>query len=495
MNYPTLGTKYAGARRPLSLVLAAVLALSLPATLAACSDNVPEGGTPGVTEAITLPDLTDDRTPTDVAAYEGRFAAAFATTSPAPETDFTYTVSDGGVTVTGYTGSEMTVVIPDTMGGNPVTTIAEGAFAGKGTMQALSIPDSVTVIGIGALEGCRSLTTLRTPVFTCETAPYFGALFGATDHEINGSAVPATLSTLILTAGVTVPDYAFYDCRGLEAVSLPATVESIGAFAFYGNKSLAYMPLDHTALVTVGERAMTNCASLLSLSLPATVDRMGFAFLEGCGRLETLTLPFVGRYRPGSTLSADEQRAVNHGEAPAPAEAAYLGYLFGAADYAFSAGYLPASLITLTLHEGCGDVPPNAFFECATLRSVVLPAGVTSIGRRAFYGCESLAGITLPATVTTLGEDAFRDCIRLTALEGGEGLTTLGVQAFMGCLSLSSVTLPATVTHLPNAAFSGCLSLTTLTAPGVTTQGAQVFRHCDKLQGWNTSTETSAKGT
>ena len=98
---------------------------------------------------------------------------------------------------------------------------------------------------------------------------------------------------------------------------MPDTVTSIGAFAFYGAESLAYMPLAHTALETVGERAMTNCSSLLSVEIPSNVFRMGYAFLEGCGKLETLTIPFVGRYHPGVALSIEEQRAVSNGDAPA----------------------------------------------------------------------------------------------------------------------------------------------------------------------------------
>ena len=62
----------------------------------------------------------------------------------------------------------------------------------------------------------------------------------------------------------------------------------------------------------------------------------------------------------------------------------------------------------------------------------------------------------------------------------------------MSCVSLETLTLPATVTHLPNAAFAGCRSLTTLTAPGVTSCGEQVFRHCDKLEGWAEAVTTAA---
>ncbi len=418
---------------------------------------------------LTIPDMTDDRVATDTIPYADRLNNLFADMTPAPASDLTYETTENGVVITGYTGGEIVVVIPDTIEDRPVTAIAEKAFEGKGNLRAISVPDSVTSIGRGAFAGCKGLTSLRTPVYTCPDAPYFGALFGAATYEANGGSVPATLATLVLTRGETIPDYAFYACRGLEAVSLPVAVTEIGDFAFYACQSLAYIPVAHTAMTAVGDYAFANCVALLSLELPATVQTMGKSVLEGCGKLETLTVPFVG-----GQASAEE------GEP----NTAYLGYLFGASDYTFTAGYIPASLMTVTLTEGCIAIPPNAFFECASIRTVNLPEGVTTIGRRAFYGCKRLTSMTLPDSVTTLGDDAFHGCIRMQSFAGGKSLTTLGIQTFMDCVSLATVTLPAAVTHLPNSCFAGCLSLTTLTADGVQTQGNRVFHKCDKLQGF-----------
>ncbi len=485
--------KHPAVCRRIGSVLAA---MSLLLTLASCrlqtpadSDDTPAETVP-LYEAITLPDLTDDRTPTSIDNYTSRIEAAFAATETTPAEQFTYTVAEDGVTVTSYIGGEVVVVIPDTIEGKPVVTIAEGAFAGKGTLQALSIPDSVHTIGIGALEDCGSLTTLRTPVYTCHTAPYFGALFGATTYEINAAYVPSTLSTLILTAGESIPDCAFYGCSGLEVVALPATMTEIGEFAFYGNRSLVCIPLEDTALTSIGERAFTGCDSLLRLDIPATVMQLGAAMLEGCGQLETLTLPFVGGCRLSDVPHEDDSEAED-GTDTDPADTTYLGYLFGASDYTFTAGYIPASLIRVTLLEGCGDIPANAFFECASVREVILPEGVSAIERRAFYGCERLSAITLPDSVTSVGDDAFHGCIRLVSVTVGAGLCELGVQVFMNCVSLTDMTLPASVTALPNSCFAGCSSLTTLTAPGVTTVGRQAFRHCDKLEGWDEAVPAS----
>ena len=457
-------------------ILSAAVAVLLLLSLAACSfpheNQSADTEEPVTIPPITIPDEPDDRVFTDTTPYAERLESLFASNPVAPAEDFTYEVADDGVTVTAYTGGDIVVVIPDTIEDQPVVAIGEGAFADKTGLKAVSVPDTVRSIAAGAFAGCKNLTSLRTPVFTCEGADYFGALFGAKSHDAQGSAVPAGLSTLVLTGGDTIPDYAFYACRALEVVAIPETVTEIGSFAFYGCEALAYIPLGHTALTAIGEHAFTNCGELLSLELPAMMESLGFAMLEGCGALESMILPFVG----GSRLGAVS-------ESEAEADTTYLGYLFGAAEYVFTAGYLPAALISVTLQEGCGDIPANAFFECASIREISMPEGVTAIGRRAFYGCRKLASVTLPDSVVSIGDDAYHGCIRLESFTGGSGLAELGVQVFMDCVSLKTVAFPDSVTHLPNSCFAGCVSLESLTAEGVVTQGKQVFRHCDKLWG------------
>ena len=481
-------------KNSLAACLAAVLLLACPLT--ACKGPSADTDAEDTAEVVTIPPVTipekpDERIPTDLTDYKDKIDGLFATSTPSAAADFTYTVGDGGVTITGYTGGDSVVVIPDSFDGVAVTAIAEGAFADKTFVEAISIPDTVTAIGFGAFSGCKGLKSMRTPVFTCEDAPYFGALFGAKTYESNGYTVPTTLVTLVITEGaeaedVVVPATAFYACRNLTVVSLPATCSEIGDFAFYECQGLTYLRVNGAALRSVGRNAFTNCASLLTLELPHSVRTLGFAMLEGCMKLESLVLPFVGGCRVGYT--APESEAETSATDKAPEETTYLGYLFGAAEYTHTKGFIPSTLISVALQEGCGDIPANAFFECAPIREILFPAGtlqmpddLTAIGRRAFYGCEGLASIRLPYTVKTVGDDAFHGCIRLASFEGGLALSKLGVQVFMDCVSLKTVVLPDGVTHLPNACFAGCISLESLTANGVQTEGKQVFRNCVKL--------------
>ena len=67
--------------------------------------------------------------------------------APMLDDDFEYTVSNGKATVTGYRGDAARVRIPAKLGGNPVTAIASGAFAGRDGITAVKIPDGVEAIG------------------------------------------------------------------------------------------------------------------------------------------------------------------------------------------------------------------------------------------------------------------------------------------------------------------------------------------------------------
>lgn len=445
-----------------ALLLAALLLLAVGC--GGSTDGGGQGAATRVPETETV-DLTDTRQLTDTSDYVARLNDAFANIQPVPEEQLTYTVDAAGATLTGYVGTAELVVIPETLGGQPVVAVAEGAFAGGG-LQALSLPDTVQTIAPGGLSGCSGLILLRLPVTALAEQDSFGSLFGSTTGYLgNTRAVPASLSTLILTEGDgepgVLPDSCFYGCTGLEAVELSDTLTSLPRFAFYGCSKLAYLSLP-VSLEQIGSYAFANCTSLLGLTLPASLLSVGGHMLEGCGRIEQLTLPFVGGQADGDT--------------------AYLGYLFGAEHHTLSEGFLPSSLQRVELLPGCTAIPPNAFYECSRLREVILPDSVTEIGYRAFYRCAYLAGMDLPAGLTALGDEAFSGCVRLTAIDLSALHSTddWGIQTFRGCLSLKQVTMSDALTgRLPSGTFAGCRALDQLIgASGELELDESAFRGC-----------------
>ena len=79
------------------------------------------------------------------------------------QAQFNYTVDQGKVTITKYTGPGGAVTIPDTIEGLPVTSIGRLAFSGCTGLTTVMIPDSVTSIGDGAFLRCTGLTSITIP--------------------------------------------------------------------------------------------------------------------------------------------------------------------------------------------------------------------------------------------------------------------------------------------------------------------------------------------
>jgi LPXTG-motif cell wall-anchored protein len=77
------------------------------------------------------------------------------------EGDFTYSITDGQVTITGYTGDGGDIVIPAEFGSYPVTGIGEAAFSAKG-LTSIVLPDSLANIGDQAFDA-NQLSSLTIP--------------------------------------------------------------------------------------------------------------------------------------------------------------------------------------------------------------------------------------------------------------------------------------------------------------------------------------------
>lgn len=94
-----------------------------------------------------------------------------ATALAAAADDFTFTLNSSGsaYTVTAYNGSASSVTVPDWYENLPVTAIGSGAFQGNTALTSVSLPSSITRIGVGAFKNCPNLDTVST--YTAASEP------------------------------------------------------------------------------------------------------------------------------------------------------------------------------------------------------------------------------------------------------------------------------------------------------------------------------------
>lgn len=73
-----------------------------------------------------------------------------------------FTVNDGKATVTGYSGSGKTLLIPSTLGGYPVEAVADSAFS-RTAFESIEIGEGVKYLGWFAFSDNTSLKTVTLP--------------------------------------------------------------------------------------------------------------------------------------------------------------------------------------------------------------------------------------------------------------------------------------------------------------------------------------------
>lgn len=112
------------------------------------------------------------------------------------EKDFSYRIRDGKAQIENYAGSARSVIIPETLGGCPVTRILPCAFENK-DMVRVHFPSGLEVIEHHGFAGCSSIEHL----------------------ELTGCLRQ-------------IGNYAFYNCLNLRVLHLGAAVRSIGFGAF-----------------------------------------------------------------------------------------------------------------------------------------------------------------------------------------------------------------------------------------------------------------------
>ena len=166
-------------------------------------------------------------------------AAALAATQGAPSEagasqvagSLTYQENDeGGITVTGLADEGVTdLVIPDTLGGLPVTAIGESAFAESG-LTSVAMPDTVRTIGDYAFNKCTNLTSAS----LSEALEQIGWFAFAGCAQLKEVALPKGLRVL--------GGSAFLTCTSLESITIPAGTQ-------VGLDSFRWMSDDFTVYV------------------------------------------------------------------------------------------------------------------------------------------------------------------------------------------------------------------------------------------------------
>lgn len=219
---------------------------------------------------------------------------------------YSFGINNGKATITGYAGSGGDVIIPDTIEGYPVAAIGSSVFWFKAEVTSVTIPNSVTSIGLNAFSYSGiTKATIGSGVTTIGLQA-FDLCFSLTNITVDGSnpsfasaggvLFNKAMNTLLQYPGGTpggyeipssvfsIGSYAFYDCTGLTSVTIGDSVRSLGADAFYGCNALTNVTIGNSVR-TIPFEAFSYCSSLPSVTIPGSITNIGTYAFAYCGGL------------------------------------------------------------------------------------------------------------------------------------------------------------------------------------------------------------------
>lgn len=312
---------------------------------------------------------------------------------------------------------------------------------------------------------------------------------------------------------------AFFGASNLTSVSIPASVRTIGAAAFYNCNALTN--IDFLAAkdgnnfdLSIGEDAF-GYSGLTSIVIPARVAAVGglsrgtfrnntsltsVTFEKGsritsipteafnfCTALKSIHLP--------ATVTEIERNAFIYCESLAAVTIEEGGEILKIGNTAFKGTKLSVTNIN-ALIKNVTEISEYAYQETTSTvdedGTLVIPEGITTIGREAFRKANGIKKIQFPSSLVSIESYAFSECSNLTEVVIPDGVISIGDSAFRGCASLKKVVVPSSVVDLGNYAFISCFALEE--ADVACDIGYRMFGGCDKLKNLTLGNTVTAIG-
>lgn len=251
------------------------------------------------------------------------------------------------------------------------------------------------------------------------------------EYAFNPSRKITNVSSVFIPATVTsIGRFAFRCCKFLATVTFAegSQLKSIGVSAFSGTDSahpiFKEIQIPYS-VETIGTNAFHNCQDLESITLPASLETIESSAFSSCRKLSEIRLP--------TSLKAIQSYVFD--DCSSLKTVSYDGSLEQWSKINVAKGFLGYSSPSLVMgdytaqfisvkDENDPDPPPKTVTitkYTGTGSTVILPStisswDVTKIGEDAFQDNTTITSVTIPANVTEIGSNAFAGCTNLTSV-------------------------------------------------------------------------------
>ena len=198
--------------------------------------------------------------------------------NPNANREFLYNISGGSVTIEGYIGDKTNVVIPDTIEGYPVKSIAYGAFRDNKNIVSVTIPSGITQLNGYTFSGCSNLTTVKIP----DSLIYIYDNVFEDCIKLKNINIPNKVKLIYV--------YAFKGCSSLENINLPNSLEEIGYGAFLDCTNLKNINIPKN-INKIQKYTFYNCKTLTEVEILEGVLSIEYGAFYGCSNLKKVTVP------------------------------------------------------------------------------------------------------------------------------------------------------------------------------------------------------------
>ena len=318
-------------------------------------------------------------------------------------------------------------------------------------IKSIELPSCINYIGEKCFYNCKYLTAISFKDAQITTIPKqcFALCTSLTSLSLASSKIATIGESAFKESGLTQVDfeesiiktispYAFANTKITKAI-LPATIESIGVYAFSSCLQLHTVSMQNCdSLLLVEKYVFSYCSLLNNVSLGYNTEKLsencfreciGLTFLTlapkteyleiyclyKCIQLRTIKIPASSLLKRIYPYALDKCISLTSFDVTESNRFSFADGTLMNIERTNLIFYLPTTKkSSLIISGNVQAISEYAFQSCNNLKEVIVSDGnLTSIGYQAFKDCINLRRLVLPISLKTVDEDAFSGCSKL----------------------------------------------------------------------------------